>query len=182
MTDVGYFTGILAIVAGITAYILNETDQTTREGLRAWVGVPDVAIKMLPPDSVSFVVSFKNVGKTPTRGLYIDADIVAGKDTYSAMEGMCAAGKKDAANIHSYVYNFSIIPGDTFLAIDPPRAKSFKKYSVAKLHALELPHIVACVVYGVRTDTKIHQTGLIVPLEFDGNSVIHGNIYAILPD
>jgi hypothetical protein len=60
--------------------------------------------------NVTFIQIFRNVGRTPTKGFYIDGKIITGKldGWYSEVQSMC---KTAVEAVPKNISPFSIIPG-----------------------------------------------------------------------
>jgi hypothetical protein len=72
---IAIFTIVLAVLSGLTAYILYETDQTSRLRDRAFVYFGDPAVRPYPPNAEPIIwaigISIENVGNLPARRVTI---------------------------------------------------------------------------------------------------------------
>lgn len=175
------FTGLLAIFTLGLVYVGYQTNETLKATLavqrldtRAWIGVPEIKAEKISKDSVKFVFLFKNVGHTPTHGLWIDADIVS-KDPIVKMRKLCGDGEKVADTNPDY-FLWSSIPDNIFPISNMP-SHNFGMVSMDEV--IGDRQIVGCVVYTDRIDNSRHHTGFMAPVSVNDGNVSTSFIWAI---
>ena len=157
---ISMFTLLAAIFAGTLSYLAFheskvqahaavEANKLTVESHRAWMSGPELLDR-------KFV--FKNVGQTPTSGLYIDMEPLSSDgDGPAAIERICKRIKGEYSRKGA---TFSAIPGANWLI-------SFGDIPSAKLFPPNFPEgswagnqrIVGCTIYKSPPDPEMHQTG-----------------------
>jgi hypothetical protein len=124
---------------------------------RPWIGGPTKIVrKPISAQILTFTHTFKNVGKTATTGLYIDAKSMNNENDswYGGAKHMCE--KADTA----VKTPFTSIPGAEWV-IDLKQMPESSRTNI-ELNALKKmsdPYIVGCVSYTSPFDIVIHHTG-----------------------
>ena len=77
LTDVGYFTAILAVVAGLQWGPLEKTDKTLKAQQRAWVEprAPSITSGRKRGELLNFTVRYANIGREPAVNVVIQTDV-----------------------------------------------------------------------------------------------------------
>lgn len=151
---------------------------------RAWIGAPEI-VPEISRDRlrVIFTLAFRNVGKVPTRGLYIGAITV--DEEFWKVEGVrqCEKGIKSRRENIEEFYKASIIPGDKFIISDRPKYidTGFLLTRVKDQNFMK-PHIVGCVVYETSIDSHPHKTMFVAPLTVMGSDITIRSVYTREPD
>lgn len=147
---------------------------------RPWLSAPKISAGK--NGSLEFI--FRNVGKTPTRGLFVDAKFVShDADWRLEIARICSAGKDSAAKNEAIFRLYSISPGEDFVFSDMPSG-SFTKDNRALFDDAKEKLIVGCVVYKIGTgfEASIHKTGILSFLSGSKESIVVERTYTIDPD
>lgn len=153
--------------------------KTLQNEERPWIAPPVFETVRIVGDKPVFFAAFENVGKAPSQGFWVDADIVndSGRDGdgwYAQASRLCAARKAEfRANA------FSIVPTAKWrvdLNKVPSRLVSknpskFRDYSIREIRTLPMPIIIGCAIYGSRIDDTPHKIGFIGYLKVTGKGV-----------
>jgi len=151
-----------ALFTGLAWWVFKGQLDEMRTDQRPWVGAPEIEMTFHgSPRGAVFIYTFKNVGHSPTRGLYIDADFVSGREQwYPKANALCERMKKE--NVSTTVINpFSLIPENKWVVdfSDMPTGKLHPGIDMDSLQkAYPNPYIAGCVIYGSGLDTFIHRT------------------------
>jgi hypothetical protein len=172
---IALFTAVLAGVAYFQLKAMRSTDDAIHHQLeimqgqlkiaandqRPWMGVPEITI-----DSNNFLNYkhvFKNVGRTPTKGLIIDGKILTPDADWGAEANtMCERWKLEFKRERRMSESgFTSIPGSGW-ALDLTQMPSGKtNFTFDELKKLGGFNIVECILYGSPFDDLIHQTQVI---------------------
>ncbi len=126
---------------------------------------------------MQFTFTFTNVGKTPTAGLFIGANIVDGDGAVIDNGRLqCERGKEVATTHPDYFSKFSIIPGGAFVIREAGYYRDNIRSVAAtwypfKLKAMRAPQIVGCVVYRSRFSQEFFQTEFFARLTVPGDKI-----------
>jgi hypothetical protein len=159
--------------AGISAYFSNQALQAAVKAAneaarqadaafadeRPWVGGPTKIVrKNISVQNITFTHVFKNVGKSSTSTLYIDAKLINDENGswYNDAKRMCE--KADAAL--KLKPPFTSIPGaEWVIDLNQMPESSHTKIDIKALGRMSSPYIVGCVSYNSPFDTIAHHTG-----------------------
>ena len=156
---------------------------SARADQRAWIGAPEINMVDSKIDlaTVDIVLIFKNLGRTPTNGLHIDADIIPAAAWRDGVTTLCEKGSASVRNNPPSFYEFSSVPGGAFPITRVP-SKDFTGIRRASLKAIEYPHIVGCVIYGQHAEPTRHKTGFVASIRVIDDDITVTNVYAIEPN
>jgi len=172
---------VAAIAASISAKFAHDQVTVTRDDQRAWIAPPEITVKR-NASVTTFNLIFKNVGRTPTHGFYVDATFATGTTWQSVLDRLCDKGKQLSANKPIEFYIWSSVPNASYTTSRVPE-RDFNGVPIDDLVKLGDPHIVGCVVYGEQPPaTTLHKTGFVAPLKVSQTDVTVVNIYPIEPD
>jgi hypothetical protein len=157
----GILTFVLAIIAGVTACILEKTDKTLRATLaankleqRPWLYITKIDFRdssnCIEGSGLKPEFTIRNTGKFLTSATLIRADVVEAKaieDWFRAIKGICDRPVTDWRGM------FSIVPGADF---DYYTAEPIDK----NIREMAVPHLVGCIHY-VWGDEPVHRTGFV---------------------
>jgi len=147
---------------------------------RPWIGAPNIIVTSERDDAVTFTMIFKNVGHTPTRGLFIDAKFVPWNDLiYSESANQCETGKRQDVKLFK---RHASVPGSDFLLRNTPSDRNFINIPISNLKKIDRPGIAGCIVYGSPFDEVRHQTQFVALISINGNNVSVDYIYAVEPN
>jgi hypothetical protein len=126
---------------------------------RAWIGAPTITIESLVGGGYEFKGSVENVGHSPTRGLFIDAEIISGTDYNweTVANSLC---KKRGEQSEDALTRFSLVPNDhwTFNFRQVPSWEDKDEpTSIDAIKHRSDPSIAGCILYGTRSDETGHQ-------------------------
>jgi hypothetical protein len=148
---------------------------------RPWIGSPIEIKTSVASGEVTFIQIFRNVGRTPTKGFYVDGKIISWKnnDWHSEVVTMCETARKAVTN---GIPDFSSVPGsDWALNVVSMPSLLGETFTIECLK-LDKPIIIGCALYGSPLDTIIHKTGYIAQINIDGKNASIGFIYAVDAD
>lgn len=173
--------------AAILQYFVMRGQQTVMQGQldameadqRPWIGAPEIKAETVSPGTIGFTLTFRNGGRTPTAGLWVDATIVRGDNYNWLAEGnrLCDRGKADAKKYPDIFSIFALTPGAAWAITSMP-STDFTKINLSDVAKIERPHIAGCAIYGSRLDKVIHKTVFDAPLNVRDTAVHIGSIVA----
>jgi hypothetical protein len=162
------------LFTGLSWYVFKRQLTVTQADQRPWIGAPEVNHELVGPD-ITFILVFKNVGRTPTYGLDIDAKIIKDANWQPGVDSICNERRRNAQADLVKFRKFSAVPQSNFRIGKPDNID----FSTARNYPSA--HIVGCAIYGWREDDILHKTGFVGPI-FKGDRVSATDIYAIDPD
>jgi hypothetical protein len=139
---------------------------------RPWISAPEIKVERGDmPDTVTFILVFRNAGRTPTTGFDIEVDIVNGDEWRSVLLHFCTNRRltmKEPDNIKHY-REFSVVP-QSIIALQRPRLENIE---ISRLRGREskTPHVIGCFLYGSQFDDIVHQTGFSAQIVVKGQDV-----------
>lgn len=174
------------VTAFLVAFAYYAWDEATRgttamkDAQRPWVGAPtEIKPSVAPGGNVTFIQIFRNVGRTPTKGFYIDGKIIPGKleGLNSEVQNMCKTATEAVAKS---IGPFAIIPGgDWYLDVAAMPTSKDRIFTIESLKKMGDPNIIGCVLYGSPFDTIIHKTGYMARIDIVGYDARIPFIYAV---
>jgi len=164
---------------------------------RPWIGLARIEQEQQSGTSgtITFRLIFKNYGKTPPTGLFIDAnrvDNTTNKDRTGAFDEMDLRCKKGEtyADTNPRFRTWTILPGSEIMTSDfqdreknDPPSKNFTNIQTSAIENMKEPYIAGCIRYNTQFDSCLHQTGFYSPLK-DSTGVVlvgvgkHLDVYA----
>lgn len=142
---------------------------------RPWIGSPVDVSKKESDGSVIFTLTFRNVGHSASKSLYIEGMLIDNQNWYGPIPGLC----KDAVHrVRMDRPPFTAVPGSNWLLrLDqmPPKQKT--KVNITDFRAMKNPFIVGCVAYTSPFDDRVHRTGYYV--DMSGDSARPQAIFAV---
>jgi len=153
---------------------------------RPWVGEPVSIEAKVEKGLVDFWHVFKNVGHSPTIGLFIDARIYpdwnysrSGDD----LERVC--DKPDKQVLSDEGKKLSLVPGSDWninsnnMPWFLERIESNQPLTLLQLQGMRMPNIVGCVAYLSRFDDMVvHHTAYFAGIKVKGQTITFPYIYA----
>jgi hypothetical protein len=176
------FTVVLACVSYFQWREMNKSVMISQVDQRAWIGSPRIEQEMRDQGKITFNLIFKNVGKTPTTGLYIDWKPTPGESADIGKQ--CDAGKNQAQIKPGDFAKHSIIPGEE-VPFPPGVMLSHQGRNdddIATIKKMSNPQLVGCVVYRIQPDGTLHNTKFIAPLDTSTIPFRINVVYTIDPD
>ena len=167
-----YLTAALTLFLAIFAYnawdesknstkALNDQVITLQDGQRPWVGAPVIKYSTTLDGNASFIQTFKNVGHTPTKTLYIDGTI--SEISQSDIQQMC---KRTDKILEEKKQPLSLIPGsDWELDVNKMPWQQDKPFNIKTVEAMKSPAIIGCVSYHSPFDQTAHHTGYVAAIK-----------------
>jgi hypothetical protein len=146
---------------------------------RPWIAAPSVIIGR-DGAGLSFTLVFKNVGRSPTNGLYIDAKIVSWQEASDEAARQCSVGIVKAED--PFFRKPTSVPGSDFLIRNTPSDPGLGDVSIDALRKIGGPHIAGCVLYGSPFDSKLHHSIFLIPITIKGDVVSYDLLYTYEAD
>jgi hypothetical protein len=123
----GVYALLFAAAVGVAAILVGTNDAAEQRGVmrrqldameaeeRPWIAAPKIEWQVIDsPPKINFSFTFRNVGKTPTTGLYIGATVSPGENWQKETNGRCERGKLSKASQNGMFQHVSIVPESDF--------------------------------------------------------------------
>jgi hypothetical protein len=170
------------IFGGVQSCVTRQTLKEMQAEQRPWVYLKALSTYKDGPNW-GFDYTISNVGKLPSRGLYIGSKLhdVAKGAWIPIADAVCDRGRQQSVR-HPEVFSlFSVFPNDE-LTLRDRDTKGELEAQPERAKNMSTPHIVGCVVYKIDSDDDLHTTLFSVPLKADkGGKFIAAKVYANRP-
>lgn len=127
-----------------------------RDAQRPWVGAPEIKVEQSADGKLTFKHSFKNVGHSPTKGLWIDGKIIPGESIETELAKLCPD------RLPQDNKDFSLIPENIWPLDLNQMPSGGSPISLENFKLIPAPHIIECILYGSPFDKNIHVTKILV--------------------
>jgi hypothetical protein len=157
-----FFTGVIALATVLNLGVVNGQLNVMKGTLNEMQAEqrPFIIEPTIDPffdsknNEFHFPMTFKNVGKTPTVGLYIGARATDGERWRENMDISCQKGFEQLNGA-----GFTILPNSIYFQdYVKEHVENIIPISEIKSGKIKDPHIVGCVVYGSPVDAQKHST------------------------